>query len=237
MRNNLHCGSQASQGPRIARRHRGFTLIELMVTMALVAVLLRIGIPSFVSFQRNSELTSAANGLLASVNSARTEAMKRNMNAGLVPTTGSSWGGGWTAFVDIDGNGSFDAAKDLVVSTQPALASYFFRDRYRHRDRRYPLHHLQLFRLCEGFRQRHPGNRAQRSFRCGAAGADATGCHLQDGPRARLQADVRDRCRVLQRRELTIRRPASGGGSPPATPPDLPPDRRQRQDLVHAPPA
>ncbi|ABM34100.1 GspH/FimT family pseudopilin [Paracidovorax citrulli] len=125
MRNNLHCGSQASQGPRIARRHRGFTLIELMVTMALVAVLLRIGIPSFVSFQRNSELTSAANGLLASVNSARTEAMKRNMNAGLVPTTGSSWGGGWTAFVDIDGNGSFDAAKDLVVSTQPALASYF----------------------------------------------------------------------------------------------------------------
>lgn len=118
-------GLQARQRRLAARHARGFTLIELMVTMVLVAVLLRIGIPSFVSFQRNSELTSAANGLLSSVNSARTEAMKRNMNAGVVPASGSSWAGGWTAFVDVDGDGSFDATKDLVLSTQPALASYF----------------------------------------------------------------------------------------------------------------
>nr|WP_264080799.1 GspH/FimT family pseudopilin [Paracidovorax avenae] len=87
-------GLQARQRRLVARHARGFTLIELMVTMVLVAVLLRIGIPSFVSFQRNSELTSAANGLLSSVNSARTEAMKRNMNAGVVPASGSSWAGG-----------------------------------------------------------------------------------------------------------------------------------------------
>lgn len=55
---------------------RGFTLIELMVTLAVVVVLLRVCVPGFVSMQRNSELTSAANGLLASINAARTEAMK-----------------------------------------------------------------------------------------------------------------------------------------------------------------
>ncbi|MFD1836964.1 GspH/FimT family pseudopilin [Paracidovorax cattleyae] len=118
-------GPQALRSSVAARRPRGFTLIELMVVMVLVAVLLRIGIPSFVSFQRNSELTSAANGLLSSINSARTEAMKRNMNATVYPTDGRSWAAGWTVYVDVDGTGSFNAANDLVVSAQPALASYF----------------------------------------------------------------------------------------------------------------
>lgn len=104
---------------------RGFTLIELLVTMVLIGILLRIGVPSFISFQRNSELTSAANSLLASINAARTESMKRNMNAAVVPSGSNGWAGGWTVFVDVDGTGSFDASKDLVVSTQPALASYF----------------------------------------------------------------------------------------------------------------
>lgn len=106
-------------------RMSGFTLIELMVTLALVAILLRIGVPSFVSFQRNSELTSAANGLLASINTARTEAMKRNLRAAVVPTDGSSWAGGWTVYVDVDGTDGFNASNDLVIATQSALASYF----------------------------------------------------------------------------------------------------------------
>lgn len=93
MKMHMCRGLQVHQRRQSAGRTRGFTLIELMVTMALVAVLLRIGIPSFVSFQRNSELTSAANGLLSSINSARTEAMKRNMNAGVVPASGNSWAG------------------------------------------------------------------------------------------------------------------------------------------------
>ncbi len=104
---------------------RGFTLIELMVTLAVVVVLLRVCVPGFVSMQRNSELTSAANGLLASINAARTEAMKRNLRAAVVPADGRSWAGGWVVYVDIDGSDGFQAAKDLVVSTQPALASYF----------------------------------------------------------------------------------------------------------------
>lgn len=104
---------------------RGFTLVELMVTLAVVVVLLRICVPGFVSIQRNSELTSAANGLLASINAARTEAMKRNLRAAVVPADGGSWARGWIVYVDIDGSDGFSAAKDLVVSTQPALASYF----------------------------------------------------------------------------------------------------------------
>lgn len=115
------------------RRHRrrpggsgGFTLIELMVTIAIAAILLMVGVPSFVTMQRNSELTSAANALLAGINAARGEAMKRGVNAVVVPTDAANWRNGWTVFVDTSTarNGTLDPS-DIVVQQQPALASYF----------------------------------------------------------------------------------------------------------------
>ena len=110
----------ATPSSRIA----GFTLIELMVTVAIAAVLLVVAVPSFVSFQRNSELTSATNSFVAAINAARGEAMKRGMNAMLVPSTGTDWSSGWTVFVDQDRSGTLNTG-DLTVIQQPALASYF----------------------------------------------------------------------------------------------------------------
>jgi len=105
-------------------RLAGFTLIELMVTVAIAAVLLVVAVPSFVSFQRNSELTSATNSFVAAVNAARGEAMKRGMNAMLVPATGTDWSSGWTVFVDQDRSGGLNTG-DTTVVQQPALSSYF----------------------------------------------------------------------------------------------------------------
>ena len=102
----------------------GFTLIELMATVAIAAVLLVVAVPSFVGFQRNSELTSATNSFVAAVNTARGEAMKRGMNAMLVPATGTDWGSGWTVFVDQDRSGGLNTG-DTTVIQQPALPSYF----------------------------------------------------------------------------------------------------------------
>jgi type IV fimbrial biogenesis protein FimT len=103
----------------------GFTLIELMVTIAIAAILLMVAAPSFVTMKRNSELTSAANSFVAAVNAARGEAMKRGANALIVPA-GADWNTGWNVFVDADNarNGVLDAT-DPVVQRQPALASYF----------------------------------------------------------------------------------------------------------------
>ena len=107
-------------------RQRGFTLIELMITLAIAVVLLVVAVPSFVSFQRNSQLTSLTNSLVASIYAARGEAMKTGFNAFVVPTgNGSDWKTGWVVFVDRDRDGAFDAANDTIVQTQIATESYF----------------------------------------------------------------------------------------------------------------
>jgi len=58
-------------------RQGGFTLIELMFTVVVLAVLLGIGIPSFREFTQGSRMATAANNLLADFNYARSEAIKR----------------------------------------------------------------------------------------------------------------------------------------------------------------
>lgn len=105
----------------------GFTLIELMVTLAIAAVLLVVGVPSFVEFQRNSELTSQTNSLVAALNAARTEAMKRNTNAYVIPGgSANKWSDGWIVFADTNRSGVvYDAATDFTVLTQSAAPAYF----------------------------------------------------------------------------------------------------------------
>ncbi|MGR9071348.1 pilus assembly FimT family protein, partial [Klebsiella quasipneumoniae] len=49
----------------------GFSLIELMVTVALISILLTLGVPSFSAILRNMTLTSQANNFVTAINLAR----------------------------------------------------------------------------------------------------------------------------------------------------------------------
>jgi type IV fimbrial biogenesis protein FimT len=109
---------------RSAALHRGFTLIELLVTVAIIALALSLGVPSFTAFQRNAELTATANMLIASMNSGRSEAMKRGMNAMVVPTDSNDWAKGWKVFVDVDRSGDPAGSANILVATQGSLPSY-----------------------------------------------------------------------------------------------------------------
>jgi type IV fimbrial biogenesis protein FimT len=72
--------NQPLNGVRLVKLCRGFTLVELMVTIAVLAIVMSVAIPSFSSLVNNNRLTAQANEILAAVMLARTEAIKQNEN-------------------------------------------------------------------------------------------------------------------------------------------------------------
>lgn len=88
--------------PAPAGRHSGFTIVELVVTLALFGVLLALGLPAFGTFIQNTQIKNAAENVLNGINLGKAEAVRRNapvrfqlvsnMTAGCaVSTTSGSW--------------------------------------------------------------------------------------------------------------------------------------------------
>lgn len=87
-------------GARLGRRAyaRGMTIIELMITVVVLALLMAVAIPSFKNASLGSRLSAAANDLLASVQLARSEAIKRNVAVTLCASSDGATcaaAGGW----------------------------------------------------------------------------------------------------------------------------------------------
>lgn len=77
------------------RGHGGFTLVELMVGIALLAVLLSVAIPSYQGAIANQNVGAAASALQSAIALTRSEAIKRNSSVSLRPVTVGNWTGGW----------------------------------------------------------------------------------------------------------------------------------------------
>ena len=81
---------------RLSRRTQsGFTLVELMVVIVVLAILASIGIPGFQGIVAENRATSAANELLATLQFARSAAIAQSRPVTVRPTADGDWDGGW----------------------------------------------------------------------------------------------------------------------------------------------
>lgn len=114
--------------PMAARAARGFTLVEMLVAMAVFGVLLAVAVPSFQSVWTSVRMSAATNEFLGTLRLARTNALSRNRTVVMCVSSDAQrcdsradWHAGWMVFVDDNQNGVRDGESEQVILTRGAL--------------------------------------------------------------------------------------------------------------------
>jgi type IV fimbrial biogenesis protein FimT len=110
------------------KQARGFTLMELMVTVLVLGIVLGFTVPSFREMTRNNRIAASQNTLLTALAVARNEALHRSSTVSICASTNGTscgtkadWNSGWIVFKDLGTLGTFDAATDEVLQKWGAL--------------------------------------------------------------------------------------------------------------------
>jgi len=105
------------------RRDSGFTLIELMIAVALVAILLATAVPALDDFTNDARQTGAINDFISSIHIARNTAITTNSRVTMCASASganceaASWDSGWIVFADLNSNGSLDAGETIASAS------------------------------------------------------------------------------------------------------------------------
>jgi type IV fimbrial biogenesis protein FimT len=126
-----------AKGPSTGLRHTpirrhpsaGLTLIELVVTLAVVSILLGVAAPSFVSMSKSNRVSVEVNSFVSDLQYARSEAVKRGLPVTLCASSSgtsclgsSSWHAGWIVFPDPTASGVV-AAGETPLRSRAAFVS------------------------------------------------------------------------------------------------------------------
>jgi len=108
------------------RHYRGFTLIELMIAIAVTGLLMSMAVPAMNIFVSNARQTGALNDFVSSMHTARSTAITTNARVTICPSAGGndceavSWDQGWIVFGDPDSDRVVDAGETIVATSQGA---------------------------------------------------------------------------------------------------------------------
>lgn len=109
---------------------RGLTLIELLVTLVVLAIVVSMAIPSFQQVVLNNRITSQLNAVAGTVAFARSSAASLpgafvtlcSSADGVSCSGAAGWENGWIVFRDVDGDASVDAGDDEIIRVNSGLS-------------------------------------------------------------------------------------------------------------------
>src|SRR3569833_4532748 len=114
--------SRRVRGDRLAALSRGFTLVELLVTISIATILVTLAVPSFSDFVKNNRMITQPTDFVTAMNVARSEAIRRGTRITLCKSSdgagcvsGRNWEQGWIVFVDDDGDGAVNNVAFVVL--------------------------------------------------------------------------------------------------------------------------
>ena len=102
---------------------RGFTLIELVIVVVMIAILSALAFPSMRSFIVRNRVRDAASDIFIVLNQARSEALKRNVTITLTPITAGTWTSGWHVADPVNAGQYLEVHQPLQVLTMTGPAN------------------------------------------------------------------------------------------------------------------
>lgn len=98
------------------QRYSGFTIVELLITMAIFGILSAIAFPQMTGYSDNNRLVNQVNNLSSNLQYARSESIRRVRSVTIETLDGSAnWQNGWQVYVDTNNSGTAQAAELLRV--------------------------------------------------------------------------------------------------------------------------
>ena len=119
------------------RPKQGFTLLELMITLAIVAIMLAMAVPSFSLLIHENAIAASRDDLFRAFRFARDEASKRakrvsicavaNSGTNVCDTSATQWNNGWMVFVDDATKGVFDTGDELLIINRATVSKAVYK--------------------------------------------------------------------------------------------------------------